>query len=227
MERVRTGHTGICVFLTDQFGRQRTGLISRVGTLHSAEISQLAAKLTKKHTITNDNICLQGTSLSARPLRQALGHMQIMTKFLQFLRKIIFEKREEALTSNRDVILWWRKHRWNFNVIVFVTGVLSFIFMVLSTIVSEIFLPGSIEIPDMFIFSIIIVPVLYIVMANILYTSGVILELIMRLLIREKLDSFATFTYSFGLIFSIILTVAPGILLSISTIVNVVGGKLS
>ena len=73
MERVSNGHTGIRVFLTDQFGRQRPSLITRVGTPYSAEISQLAANFTKKHKITNDNICLQGTSLSARPLRQALA----------------------------------------------------------------------------------------------------------------------------------------------------------
>jgi len=62
-----------CLFLTGQFGRRRPNLSDRVATSYSLEISQAPAKLTTEYESIKNNICLQGASLSARPLRQAFS----------------------------------------------------------------------------------------------------------------------------------------------------------
>ncbi len=54
--------------------------------------------------------------------------------------------------------------------------------------------------------------VMYAVLANICYTGGWMCELVVRRLWPEQADRFASQSYSTGLIFSVLLTLAPGII---------------
>jgi hypothetical protein len=106
---------------------------------------------------------------------------------------------------------WWELRRLPFNIIVGITGFFAGLLCVatniaVSSILGDDFgLPGS---PLLVVFAVII----YGIMANICYTGGWIVELVVRKIRPAVADRFATSSFYFGLCFSVFLTLSPGIL---------------
>lgn len=121
--------------------------------------------------------------------------------------------REVSLTSTRDVIGWWESRRIPFNLIVGAAGVLSCLVAGLVAIAGSVLFDSDFGLPDPPIFAVFAI-LLYGVTANVCFTGGWIVELLVRRLWPREADRFATLSFSLGLVFSVVLTLAPGILIA-------------
>lgn len=60
--------------------------------------------------------------------------------------------------------------------------------------------------------------ILYAIAANVCFTGGWLTEIVVRKIWPREADRFATTSFSLGLIFSVLLTLTPGILLGVGGI---------
>jgi hypothetical protein len=97
-----------------------------------------------------------------------------------------------------DVIAWWESRRFAYNVIVGLTGL-----CVLAVL-------RQIQFASMG--SLVEASIAYGIAANICYTSGWMADLFARRFWKEKAEHFAPILFTLGLMFSVGLTVVPGVL---------------
>jgi hypothetical protein len=64
---------------------------------------------------------------------------------------------------------------------------------------------------------------LYGIAANLFFTGGWLAELVVRKIWPREADRFATLSFSLGLVFSVLLTVTPGIVVGVGGIFGLVG----
>jgi len=140
------------------------------------------------------------------------------------IRKILalplFARREEAVAASR-IIQWWEMWRIPYNLFVGAAGVLCFIIIFVNIAIEEnVF--GSQNIS--FFLAIVAVP-FYAIIANICFTSGWIVEIVVRKIWRERTGAFGEISFALGLVFSIFLTLAPAILSTVALVVKLLMGK--
>ena len=121
-----------------------------------------------------------------------------------------------------QIIAWWEARRIPYNLLVGVTGVVSGSLCLITGLLCEHFTGEPIGIPDPPAFALLAV-IAYGVMANICYTGGWIAELIVQKMWPEKEKSFGKISFFLGVIFSVLLTLAPGILVSVIGSLNLLG----
>jgi hypothetical protein len=123
--------------------------------------------------------------------------------------------RDVPPTSNWQVIGWWEARRVPYNLIVGTAGILSSIVIGIVGLGAFVFLhteiPAPAEIPAPSGLTVIAV-IFYAIIANLFFTGGWLTELAVRKAWPEQADRFATLSFSLGLIFSVLLTLLPGIL---------------
>jgi hypothetical protein len=108
-------------------------------------------------------------------------------------------KESEGLTR-REIFAWWERRRIAFNVLVGLTGVVTWLLVLIAG--SAAVKPGDdFEEPIVMILG----PFLYAILANVCYTSGGIFDVLFDRR-RPRVQLFRT-----GLYFSIALTAAPGL----------------
>ena len=122
------------------------------------------------------------------------------------------------------MIGWWESRRIPYNFIVGCAGIITIIAMFISATFGEIFLAQAIGLPDPPIIMILGI-LLYGIMANILYTGGWVIELVVRKLWPNEADSFATHSFALGVIFSVILTFVPGIITGGYCLVHIISSN--
>jgi hypothetical protein len=91
-------------------------------------------------------------------------------------------------------------------------GVVSTAMCLATAILCERFLGEPIGLPDPPFIAILAV-IIYAVMANVCYTGGWIAELIVKKVWAEEGKSFGTISFGLGLVFSMLLTLLPGVLI--------------
>lgn len=128
------------------------------------------------------------------------------------LRASIIASRDVPITSSEEVIGWWESRRISFNLIVGTAGLLTCIVVGVVGVGSSILFGSDFGVPDPPLFAVFGI-VIYGIMANICYTGGSIAELAVRRIWPHEADRFATSSFSAGLAFSILLTLAPGIVI--------------
>jgi hypothetical protein len=121
-------------------------------------------------------------------------------------------RRNASLGSARDVIGWWEARRIPFNLLVGTAGVVTCLVTGVVALESEMVLQTEFGWPDPPLFALIGV-LLYGIFANIFFTGGWVAELIVRSVWPQEADRFATLSLALGVIFSVVLTLAPGILI--------------
>jgi hypothetical protein len=126
------------------------------------------------------------------------------------LRNSILCRRDVSPASAWEVIGWWEARRIPFNLIVGTAGVLSCIVIAVVGVGSFFLFNNDFGSPGSPLGGIFFV-LIYGVGANIFFTGGWIAELIVRKLWPAQADRFATLSYSLGVTFAVLLTVAPGI----------------
>jgi hypothetical protein len=121
-------------------------------------------------------------------------------------------RREVPIDSAKDVIGWWEARRIPFNLIVGIAGLVSCIAAGVVVLGSYFLGIGDFDLPDPPGFAVFAI-ILYGISANICFTGGWLAELAVRKIWPHQADVFATLSFSFGLVFSVLLTLTPGILL--------------
>jgi len=129
---------------------------------------------------------------------------------LETLKASVLWRRDSPINSAREAIGWWEARRVPFNLIVGITGIITCIVVSVVGLGAEILFQSEFGLPDPPLFALIGV-VIYGLLANVCFTGGWILELIVRKAWPQEADRFATLSLSLGVIFSVLLTLAPAI----------------
>ena len=120
--------------------------------------------------------------------------------------------RNEPPQSTWQVIAWWEARRIPYNLLVGAMGAISTAMCLVTAISCERFLGEPIGLPDPPFVAVLAV-IIYAVMANVCYTGGWVAELIVGKVWPEERKSFGTISFTLGLVFSMLLTLLPGVLI--------------
>lgn len=134
----------------------------------------------------------------------------MIADYAQRLRNSNLCRRDVAISSNWQAIGWWETRRIPFNLMVGGAGVVSCIVIGIVGLGSALLFNSDFGMPDPPLFAVFAI-ILYAVMANVCFTGGWVSELIVRKVWPKEADRFATLSFSFGLVFSLLLTIAPAI----------------
>ena len=140
---------------------------------------------------------------------------------LAALRASALCRRDSPVTSPREVIGWWETRRIPYNLIVGSVGILTGIVVVVVALGSEILFSSEFGLPNPPAEALIGV-IIYGILANLCFTGGWVTELIVRKFWPREADRFATLTLSLGVIFSVLLTLAPAIIVGATGIFRLV-----
>lgn len=122
-------------------------------------------------------------------------------------------RRDVPAASAKEVIGWWESRRVPFNFIVGTAGILTVIIVGVVGLGSSILFHSDFGMPDPPIFAVFGV-LIYGIIANVCYTGGSLAELLIRKIWPSEADKFAALSFSTGLVFSVVLTLAPGVLIA-------------
>jgi Na+/glutamate symporter len=133
---------------------------------------------------------------------------------LSLVQKILawrlFSRREEVAGAF-DIIKWWELRRIPYNIAVGAAGIITLIIVVaVAAITSEKF-DEPLGLPDPPIIAVFAV-IGYAICANVCFTGGWLVEVLVRKIWRERAGAFAQISFALGLTLSILLTLAPAAL---------------
>lgn len=134
-------------------------------------------------------------------------------------------RRETPATSAWEVVGWWEARRIPFNLIVASAGVLSGIVIGVVAAGSYFLFDSDFGAQGSPFFTLMGI-LIYAVLANVFFTGGWIAELSVRKIWPNQTERFAAWSFSLGLIFSVLLTLAPGIVVGIGGLFGLVGHLL-
>jgi hypothetical protein len=133
-----------------------------------------------------------------------------LAAFAQKLLALPLFTRREEITGKAEIIKWWELRRIPFNIAVGITGVFTCVVILIVATVSSSTFGESLGLPDppgIAIFGIIG----YGIVANLCFTCGWVVEILVRTIWQEKAGAFAQISFSVGLLFSILLTLVPAV----------------
>lgn len=131
-------------------------------------------------------------------------------------------RRDASITTVRDMIGWWEARRIPFNLIVGSAGLLSVVVVGIVAAGSSLLFNSDFGLPDPPLFALFAV-VIYVIMANVCFTGGWLAELVIRKIWPREADRFATLSISLGLVFSVLLTLTPGIVVGSAGLFKLLG----
>jgi hypothetical protein len=134
-------------------------------------------------------------------------HARFWTK----LRSADIWKRESPASNGVEALVWWESRRIQFNLIVGCAGIVTCVVIGTIAAATEIFFNIEFGLPNPPIFAVIGI-FLYGIIANVCFTGGWITELFLRRFSPREADRFATTSFFCGVIFSVLLTLAPAVL---------------
>jgi hypothetical protein len=126
-------------------------------------------------------------------------------------------RRHTPICSARAAIGWWEARRIPYNLIVGSAGIVTCIVFAIIGLGSYFFFRSDFGLPGSPLFAVFAI-IIYGVLANICYTGGWVAELIIRRAWPEEADQFASRTLLLGLLFSVLLTLTPAIVLVVAGI---------
>ena len=154
-------------------------------------------------------------------MEAALDRTATKPNLIARMKTLSLFRRKRPATSAWNVIAWWESRRIAYNLIVGGAGIVSCILvglLVFTTPAVQNLLNRFNLSPGFEIFFVII----YGIAANIFYTFGWIAELVVRSLWPEEAERFGTTTFTIGLGFSLLLTIAPGVMsLAIEIVIGI------
>lgn len=136
--------------------------------------------------------------------------MSVLTLSQRILGWRLFSRREEA-PSIFGIITWWELRRIPYNLAVGTAGVFTLVVTIaVATIASEKF-GEPLGLPDPPILAFFAV-IAFGIGANVCFTGGWVIEIFARKIWREHIGAFAQISFALGLVFSVLLTLAPALL---------------
>ena len=136
----------------------------------------------------------------------------ILISLLRRIRSSRLGRREIAAATAWQVIGWWEARRIPFNLIVGAAGTVSAAAILGIGVVGELAFGIPFGLPDPPIFAVAAV-VVYALGANVCFAGGWIAELIVRRAWPDESDRFGTLSFTLGLVFAVVVTLLPPVLL--------------
>ncbi len=128
-----------------------------------------------------------------------------------------FFGRLDSDVGDLDVVVWWEKRRFPYNVVIGTVGLISLVIYYFLLETSGYLKPGEDAIEP---FALILAPILI----NICYTGGWIAELVLRLFgLKEK--RIATVLLGIGMVVSLLCALAPALMWTVLRLLMVFGVK--
>jgi hypothetical protein len=148
---------------------------------------------------------------------------ELKVGLLRRLARSRYFKREAPLTNIKDIVLWWESRRAPYNLIVGITGLITCaVILVCATIIAPYSTPDeNVLMPDGLFLPAVGV-LLYAIAANILYTGGWIVEVVLLALDKKANQEIGPLTFALGLIFSVIVTLLPALLAVTTALVTLI-----
>jgi hypothetical protein len=131
-------------------------------------------------------------------------------------------RRDVPIENAKDAIGWRETRRVPFNLIVGSAGILTCIVVSVVALGDYYLFDGDFAFPNPPLFALVGI-VLYGTLANVCYSVGWLAELIVRKIWPGEADRFSTLSFSLGLIFSVLLTLAPAIVIGSAGMVALIG----
>jgi hypothetical protein len=103
-----------------------------------------------------------------------------------------------------------------------IAGILSCVIAGLVILGGYFLFGGDFGLPNPSLFALFSI-IIYGILANVCFTGGWLAELAVRRIWPHEADQFATVSFSLGLVFSVLLTLSPAILLGAAAIFNLLG----
>ena len=141
--------------------------------------------------------------------------MNIPQQIRQFWRDGGLNKlasRDHTPETSWERIGWWEARRVPYNLIVGCVGLVTCAVTLIAALAAAILFGKDFGLPNPPIFGILIIA-FYALAANVCYTGGWICELVIVKLWPREADKFACRSFAVGLIFSVLLTLMPSILI--------------
>ena len=126
-----------------------------------------------------------------------------------FLSTRLFQ-RPSVLTEPSQIIGWWEARRLSYNLMVGAVGLVTILIMVTVAAICQELIGVPIGMPDPPIFAILGV-IVFVLMANVCFTAGWVVELFMVQVRGLRSTRFAEITFRLGLFGSIVLTLLPAV----------------
>jgi hypothetical protein len=136
----------------------------------------------------------------------------VLTGALQRIRASRYVARDRPLETLADVIWWWESRRLAFNLLVGATGILTCIGLGIVLGIGIQFpqvADADFLLPDPPLFAAIFGILGFGIAANICYTGGWIVELLVRCTWPDESDRLATLTFTLGLLVAVCVTLLP------------------
>ncbi len=134
-------------------------------------------------------------------------------------------ERPAPMTNAWQAIGWWEARRVPFNLIVGSVGIVSAAIVTIVGSGSYFLFNSDFNLPDPPLFALFFV-MLYAIAANVCYTGGWIAELMIRTTWPAQADRFATLTLSSGVLFSVLVTALPGVVVGVAGFFGLLGHLL-
>jgi hypothetical protein len=136
--------------------------------------------------------------------------MSVFTPIQKILTWRLFSRREEVVDAV-DIIKWWELRRIPYNIAVGTAGIITLVVVVAVAAIASEKLGEPLGLPDPPIIAVFAV-IGYAIGANVCFTGGWMAEIIARKLWQERVGAFAQISFALGVVFSILLTLAPAVL---------------
>jgi hypothetical protein len=149
----------------------------------------------------------------------------MLIRLLRQIRSSALGRRNSALQSTWQIIGWWEARRIPFNLIVGVAGILTSVGILVTALISEHLIGEPIGMPDPPVLAV-VGAVLFVLGANACYTGGWIGELIVKRAWPDQSELFGTLMFTLGLVFAVVVTLLPAVLIGATAAVAVVARAL-
>jgi len=134
-------------------------------------------------------------------------------------------RRDAAPLTAWQIVVWWELRRMPYSLIVGATGIVTCTVMVIVSMITDRLIGVPIGMPDPPVFALLGIFV-YGIMANMLYTAGWIVELVLAGAWDIRPRNFARVAFGLGLLGSVCLTLMPALFTLVVAAVQVSAVKL-
>jgi hypothetical protein len=151
--------------------------------------------------------------------------MYLQPRLVSRIRASSFCQRDTPISTAWQAIGWWETRRVAFNLIIGSAGAISSVLVGVVGLGSYFLFDSDVGVPDPPLFALFAV-VIYAIMANVGYTGGWVAELVIRKAWPEQADRFAALSLSLGIVFSVVLTLSPGVVAGAVGLFGLIGHLL-
>ena len=136
----------------------------------------------------------------------AAGQEMPLLKLIRLILAWRLFARPQEAAGAWDIIKWWELRRIPYNAIVGATGVFTLLLIFAAVAIRE--QVSGVNGGSFFLLPFLVIA--YAFAANVCYTGGWVVEIVVRKIWGERAGAFGEISFALGLVFSVLLTLVPG-----------------